>query len=145
MKKIIIKIFLFFISLKSSPVFAQMYSLDDLSTLGDTHICENKVDQSINDAILLGKIWDMKKGKLVNDRYVSNRVADINKDGIKEILMQRESGGNCCAPKLSIIIFDKNCKISKLDFPQWNWVWGWKYVDFKLKGNLVDLIAPDDH
>ena len=89
MKRIIIKIFLFFILLKSSPIFGQMYSLDDLSTLGDSHICENKVYQSIDDAILLGKIWDMKEGKLVNDRYVSNRVADINKDGIKEILMQR--------------------------------------------------------
>ena len=133
------------IFLLSSPSWSESLTIDDLSKLNDTHICEDFKDQTLNDAIILGKIWDMEKGKLVNDRHVSKRVADINKDGIKEILMQRESGGNCCAPKLSIIIFDKNCKISKLDFPKWQWVWGWEYVDFKLTGNLVDLIAPDDH
>ena len=55
MKKIINKIFLFFILLKSSPIFGQMYSLDDLSTLGVSHICENKVDQSISTYVLINK------------------------------------------------------------------------------------------
>ena len=81
-----------------------------------------------------------------SEKNKSTLLADINKDGIKEILMQRESGGNCCAPELSIIIFDKNCKISKLNFLKWNWVWGgWDDIVFQLSNNKVDLIALNDH
>ena len=36
-------------------------------------------------------------------------------------------------------------KISKLNFPKWNWVWGgWDDIEFQLSNNKVDLIALDD-
>ena len=94
------------------------------------------------------KFLFFKNNKLIHEEkegawFVQTDIIDINKDGRDEILLTHSTGGNCCAPDVSMYFFDSNYEVKKFQFDKW-YVWnGWDDIELDRKQNQTIMTATN--